>query len=55
MGLHGFIADIETQVRLAMLRVLYVAVEAVLREDRSDVPVETDVFGCEPADHGKKN
>ena len=55
VGLHGFIADVETEVRLTMLRVLAVAVEAVLRKDRPDVAVEADVFRGEPAGHGKKN
>ena len=44
VGLHGLITDIETEVRLTMLRILSVTVEAVLREDRTDVAVETDVF-----------
>ena len=41
-GIGGLI---ESQIGLAFVGVLAVAVEAVLREDRSDIPIEIDRFG----------
>ena len=55
VGLDRLIADVEPQACLAVLRVLAVTVEAVLREDRADVAVEADILGGEAAGHGEES
>ena len=54
VGLDRVIADVKPQAGLAVLRVLTVAVEAVLREDRPDVAVEADVLGGEARQRSEK-
>ena len=54
VGLDRLIAHVEPQAGFTMLRVLTVAVEAVLREDRPDVAVEADVLGGEGTGHGEE-
>ena len=51
---QGFGADIQTELRLAVFRILAVAEETVLREDRTDVAVEAEVFGGKSRHQGEK-